>query len=167
MFSFAKAAYQPNHRSGQELIAHELTHVVQQAGGAALRDERLARQPLLGTRGLVLQRDDVPQPVSEVQIGPLLNIIQEQRQELSTLLRLPSLGMSEGDYLEQCWRQLGTLQMLLNEAEDPLAVWDSFIVWTETSIWQGGGQEYWELYPRDGRASQAEREPPHLLRTPI
>jgi hypothetical protein len=34
---FRQGAYEPESRSGQELIAHELTHVVQQSGGAVQR----------------------------------------------------------------------------------------------------------------------------------
>jgi hypothetical protein len=35
---FRQGAYDPGSRDGQELIAHELTHVVQQTGGAVRRD---------------------------------------------------------------------------------------------------------------------------------
>jgi hypothetical protein len=34
---FRQGAYEPNSRGGQELIAHELTHVVQQGGGDVMR----------------------------------------------------------------------------------------------------------------------------------
>lgn len=34
---FRQGAYEPESRGGQELIAHELTHVVQQSGGAVMR----------------------------------------------------------------------------------------------------------------------------------
>ncbi|WP_146048770.1 DUF4157 domain-containing protein [Pseudanabaena sp. BC1403] len=36
---FRQGAYEPSSRSGQELIAHELTHVVQQNGGAVQRSQ--------------------------------------------------------------------------------------------------------------------------------
>jgi hypothetical protein len=36
---FRQGAYEPNSRGGQELIAHELTHVVQQNGGAVQRSQ--------------------------------------------------------------------------------------------------------------------------------
>ncbi|MFH7243422.1 MAG: DUF4157 domain-containing protein [Spirulina sp.] len=45
---FRQGAYQPENRGGQELIAHELTHVVQQNGGAVQRsqlDHKSNRQP--------------------------------------------------------------------------------------------------------------------------
>ncbi|NER82480.1 MAG: DUF4157 domain-containing protein [Leptolyngbya sp. SIO1D8] len=37
---FRQGEYQPDNRSGQELLAHELTHVVQQNGSAAQPKER-------------------------------------------------------------------------------------------------------------------------------
>lgn len=42
---FSEGAYQPGSRSGQELLAHELTHVVQQSGpGAAPASRRIQRR---------------------------------------------------------------------------------------------------------------------------
>jgi hypothetical protein len=42
---FRQGEYQPNNPSGQHLIAHELTHVVQQGGGAVQRSPR--QQPII------------------------------------------------------------------------------------------------------------------------
>jgi hypothetical protein len=42
---FATGQYAPQSAAGQHLIAHELTHVVQQAGGAAQRVSRYRRKP--------------------------------------------------------------------------------------------------------------------------
>jgi len=42
---FRQGAYDPGSRGGQELIAHELTHVVQQNGGAVQRSLFKAQQP--------------------------------------------------------------------------------------------------------------------------
>lgn len=42
---FAAGQYAPQSAAGQHLIAHELTHVVQQAGGAAQRVSRYRRKP--------------------------------------------------------------------------------------------------------------------------
>jgi Domain of unknown function (DUF4157) len=42
---FRQGAYQPGSRGGQELIAHELTHVVQQNGRAVQRSPLLPQQP--------------------------------------------------------------------------------------------------------------------------
>ncbi|MCL1493072.1 MAG: DUF4157 domain-containing protein [Pseudanabaena sp. Salubria-1] len=41
---FRQGAYDPNSRGGQELIAHELTHVVQQNGGAVQQAQRQVMQ---------------------------------------------------------------------------------------------------------------------------
>ena len=42
---FRQGAYQPRSRSGQELIAHELTHVVQQSGEGVRAAQNIQRQP--------------------------------------------------------------------------------------------------------------------------
>lgn len=44
---FRQGAYDPSSRGGQELIAHELTHVVQQNGGAVQAKMSLQREPAL------------------------------------------------------------------------------------------------------------------------
>ena len=62
---FRQGAYQPGNRGGQELIAHELTHVVQQNGGAVQRSEgrkeNLQNKSSVQTRSekLTIQRDTV------------------------------------------------------------------------------------------------------------
>ncbi|GEM_PF-6447950 len=45
---FRQGAYDPNSRGGQELIAHELTHVVQQTGDAVRRSVSITSQNLPG-----------------------------------------------------------------------------------------------------------------------
>jgi hypothetical protein len=45
---FDSGEYQPNSRAGQRLLAHELTHVVQQAGPDRAAPATLFRQPALG-----------------------------------------------------------------------------------------------------------------------
>lgn len=57
---FKQGAYDPSSRSGQELIAHELTHVVQQGGSAVQRQSEPVIQRYLirsvnGTKSLVSQ----------------------------------------------------------------------------------------------------------------
>ncbi|NJR40326.1 MAG: DUF4157 domain-containing protein [Leptolyngbyaceae cyanobacterium CSU_1_4] len=42
---FRQGAYDPGSQSGQELIAHELTHVVQQGGATVQRSQNLSIQP--------------------------------------------------------------------------------------------------------------------------
>jgi hypothetical protein len=45
---FSEGAYQPGDRGGQELLAHELTHVVQQGGAGA--QNQIARVPGMGSK---------------------------------------------------------------------------------------------------------------------
>jgi hypothetical protein len=42
---FRQGAYQPGNRGGQELLAHELTHVVQQGGGEARLQRKVGKKP--------------------------------------------------------------------------------------------------------------------------
>ncbi|MEI6063603.1 MAG: DUF4157 domain-containing protein [Pseudanabaena sp. ELA748] len=55
---FRQGAYDPSSRDGQELIAHELTHVVQQNGGAVQRSPELQTKPLVSSITPLIQRDD-------------------------------------------------------------------------------------------------------------
>jgi Domain of unknown function (DUF4157) len=45
---FRQGAYQPGSRGGQELLAHELTHVVQQSGGAVQRAPQIQQTEQVG-----------------------------------------------------------------------------------------------------------------------
>ncbi|BAY84786.1 hypothetical protein NIES267_42830 [Calothrix parasitica NIES-267] len=60
---FRKGEYQPGSRQGQELIAHELTHVVQQTGQISHNKhestENLSRNPIQQTSSKQLQRKSV------------------------------------------------------------------------------------------------------------
>jgi len=60
---FGKGQYNPQSTSGQELIAHELTHVVQQNGGGDVQRQFVIR------RDFLVQRDDEPGLVSSVTGG--------------------------------------------------------------------------------------------------
>lgn len=54
---FSPGQYQPGSRGGQELLAHELTHVVQQgAAGVARRRTKITRAPVEG--GVIRRMDD-------------------------------------------------------------------------------------------------------------
>jgi hypothetical protein len=58
---FRQGAYQPENQTGQELLAHELTHVVQQNGGAVMRSPQpQPKLPLMETSS------PVEQPVSSL-----------------------------------------------------------------------------------------------------
>ncbi len=70
--AFACGEYAPSSRAGRALIAHELTHVLQQRGGGAARGVRLT-----GTQGPMLNRNG----------GPILSGVQEpptEKQEESS-----------------------------------------------------------------------------------
>ena len=54
---FRQGAYEPSSRGGQELIAHELTHVVQQNGGVVQRSP-LKNIKKTSENGAVVQRED-------------------------------------------------------------------------------------------------------------
>ena len=54
---FRQGAYEPSSRGGQELIAHELTHVVQQNGGAVQRSP-LKNIKKTSENGAIVQRED-------------------------------------------------------------------------------------------------------------
>ncbi|MFN8932064.1 MAG: DUF4157 domain-containing protein [Pseudanabaena sp.] len=72
---FRQGAYDPSSQGGQELIAHELTHVVQQNGGA------VQRSPKLGGREFSVQ----------------LNTNTESIQGFFTTESVPDVRMSDGD----------------------------------------------------------------------
>ena len=81
---FRQGAYEPGSRGGQELIAHELTHVVQQNGGAVQRsqsdpsvqretlpdEEELQMKPLADQ----IQRVDMPKGGRSLPLQPKLSI---------------------------------------------------------------------------------------------
>jgi hypothetical protein len=88
---FASGAYSPGNITGKRLLAHELTHVVQQGGAPNFRDSeasynpqqearpgRLAQTPLSGKpvpsiaqrSGPMVQRQE-PMPLPEGEVGPL------------------------------------------------------------------------------------------------
>ncbi|MBU7587420.1 MAG: DUF4157 domain-containing protein [Nostoc sp. TH1S01] len=53
---FRQGEYQPGNRGGQELIAHELTHVVQQSGGVVRRAQRHTNKQINSNSSLTLQK---------------------------------------------------------------------------------------------------------------
>ncbi|MEM9091163.1 MAG: DUF4157 domain-containing protein, partial [Cyanobacteria bacterium P01_F01_bin.53] len=85
---FRQGAYQPDNRSGQELLAHELTHVVQQTGHTSpsvqpqahdsSNDKALTHNPssfiTSNTSGISIQRDS---PKDEVEMLPEMTITNE------------------------------------------------------------------------------------------
>ncbi|BAY50002.1 hypothetical protein SAMD00079811_76310 (plasmid) [Scytonema sp. HK-05] len=55
---FRQGEYNPGSRGGQELIAHELTHVVQQSGGAVQRESKKQARIIEPSEKAVLQRTE-------------------------------------------------------------------------------------------------------------
>jgi hypothetical protein len=73
---FASGAYQPASETGRRLIAHELAHVVQQGGSAALlqrqEDDEVPAPPGPGARGLPIPNlDSDPTALSEPHCPPV------------------------------------------------------------------------------------------------
>jgi hypothetical protein len=62
---FDSGEYEPNSRVGQRLLAHELTHVVQQAGPDRTAQATLFRQPALGGVNPVTQAPPPPPPMPD------------------------------------------------------------------------------------------------------
>lgn len=61
---FAPGQYNPNSKQGQELLAHELTHVNQQSEGRVKSNGEVAGMPLNDDKGLEKEADDVAARVS-------------------------------------------------------------------------------------------------------
>ncbi len=74
---FGENAYQPATAGGQELIAHELTHVVQQQAAPALKPEEETGLARTGRTPGGLQRQYMPEEEEELQAKSML-----QRQEI-------------------------------------------------------------------------------------
>ncbi|MEM8637262.1 MAG: DUF4157 domain-containing protein [Cyanobacteria bacterium P01_G01_bin.54] len=68
---FRQGAYAPESRGGQALLAHELTHVVQQSGGLVQRSS-LPSEPVIrlqspeAASGLVIQRNPITDRLTEI-----------------------------------------------------------------------------------------------------
>ncbi|NET54914.1 MAG: DUF4157 domain-containing protein [Symploca sp. SIO2E6] len=74
---FRQGAYQPGSRGGQELIAHELTHVVQQNGEKGVRLHKPEPQPI--NLGNALHKVDHPGDDDELMKKTLVTLIQRER----------------------------------------------------------------------------------------
>ncbi|MCA6373953.1 MAG: DUF4157 domain-containing protein [Cytophagales bacterium] len=86
---FRQGAYEPRSRGGQELIAHELTHVVQQNSGAVQR--LVQREEYLDQRGVgkdytgVNDETTVPRPGLLGAIGQKVALLKQLHQEYTDL----------------------------------------------------------------------------------
>jgi len=68
---FRQGSYEPENRSGQELLAHELTHVLQQSGGKTLQRQTLAK-PIksLSSKTKIVPSVSVVQPKIQREFDP-------------------------------------------------------------------------------------------------
>ncbi|MBE9070076.1 DUF4157 domain-containing protein [Leptolyngbya cf. ectocarpi LEGE 11479] len=109
---FKQGEYNPNSRSGQELLAHELTHVVQQSGSAKVQrmHEPIKRNTTISSvKSTAIQRnkeDGIPDNV-EKYVDNLKKVKEFQKSPLKTqiyngLTRLAGLkGQTYEDYISQ------------------------------------------------------------------
>ncbi|WP_168120829.1 hypothetical protein [Paenibacillus sp. HB172176] len=106
-----------------------------------------------------IQREKVlPDPVTEVQVQPLLTLVESQRQKISTLQRAKGLSFGDQESLDKCWTKLTVLYGRLRETDNPMGVWEEFTEWTETSAWSGGGMEHWDTFVSLSLASEPKEE---------
>lgn len=115
---FRQGAYEPHSSSGQELIAHELTHVVQQGSGAVGGGGRMTVNP----PGDVYEQeaDAVARNVTATDAGP-----QVQRQGPAEVEEPPLQMQAEAEELEEEEEEEPPLQMQaeaeeLEEEEEPV-----------------------------------------------
>ncbi len=139
---FRQGAYAPGSASGQELLAHELTHVVQQ-GGAGQRIQREDGD------------DDDTSATTKKPADPVAGLktqIAEQRSEIYAIQREnPQMLRSEGDDLDIVLRKLNTLSAQLTaEPDQAKELMKAFKAWRE-----GDGYTSWQTFVtyRDARAA--------------
>lgn len=126
---------------------------------AKLLASKMASRNVVQRKEETIQRvEELPKPITEIQVQPLLDLITEQRQKISELERLKDLSSNERDSLDKCFRKLTSLFVQLKEAPDPMVIWDSFTEWTETSAWSGGGSEHWDDFIRLSKANEPKEE---------
>jgi hypothetical protein len=98
--SFAPGQYDPGYQKGQELLGHELTHVVQQREGRVQPNTQAKMLPVNDDKGLEKEADDMgkrvaqQKPVSDTLIGQYkVNRLQETNAPLQ--FRLPTYANLE------------------------------------------------------------------------
>jgi len=137
----------------------QLQRTIGNQATAKLLTSRMNAKTVVQRTPATIQREEtLPDPVKDVQVRPLLNLIQSQRQQISDFLRSKELSSDDQEALEQCFKKLTTLYVQMGESDDPMALWESFITWTENSKWAGGGSEYWETFTQLANASDAKKE---------
>jgi Domain of unknown function (DUF4157) len=144
---FRQGAYQPGSRGGQELIAHELTHVVQQNGGAVMRSAPEQREHI---QRLIIAQDDSPKP-APLSIEAIQQNIQNLPQEVQTII----LEIHETDQYAMTLQQ--AIKMAIAEAshgelvhEDQGMETESIEEFEERFIGGHGGFEERNLLAKEG-----------------
>lgn len=93
--SFAPGRYDPSSKQGQELIGHELTHVVQQRSGSVRADVQERSMAINEDEGLEKEADDMGKKAAQQTGTPVLSAGQPQKNNTTaagapTQFRLPS-----------------------------------------------------------------------------
>ncbi len=142
---FRQGAYAPGSASGQELLAHELTHVVQQ-GGAGQRIQRENGDD-----------DDTPSPAKPA-VDPVANLktqIEAQRAEIYAIRRENQHMLnSEIDDLETVLRKLNVLSsQLTSDPGNYGKHMKAFKAWRD-----GDGVTAWETFDTYRKARAAAKQ---------
>ena len=95
---FREGAYQPGNRGGQELIAHELTHVVQQNGG----DQNQGRGLDISGYKCVEQEEDVMDQTASGQLSP--------QKQPDSLQKQVTPAISAQDFLQRTLTNCSVIQ---------------------------------------------------------
>ena len=115
---FRQGAYEPGSRGGQELIAHELTHVVQQNGGAVQRSRELGIQRQIDTQITSLPPISTP-VISRKPDGTTGRLEEKDIENLESFLKHNNLSVAWSTYpqIQKIYEQLkGANTQLLNQA---------------------------------------------------
>jgi len=111
---FRDGAYNPNSGSGQELIAHELTHVVQQSSGAVSSGGKMAVNDL-GDR-FEAEADSVAKAVTSTDVAPPVQR-QAEEEEIQTKLDVQRAEEEEEIQMQEEEEDLAQMQEMTEEEE--------------------------------------------------
>ena len=119
---FRKGEYQPGSRQGQKLIAHELTHVVQQ------KDEKNIQRDVI--EAIVLEGQDTEELKDTLEscINKFKNAIQQAKENVNdpkvkTLNKLLSAKGRDAKFYGG-WRLLGRMRLTVSTLEQDLNKWN-------------------------------------------
>lgn len=138
---FRQGTYNPGSTSGQELIAHELTHVMQQNSGVAARkpDSESSTKPDLGT---VVQRQVIsPTPMS----SPVIQRQLWSSEDLKREAQREKLGRFTFGEIAKLLDKYNEEEAGANRLTERLKIVDQLIDDTtgEIKIWMSSAYRYW------------------------